>query len=72
MIDFMKEYKNQIESARAEIQALQEEQNQIFDRLFSDVGVNEVWLWDYCFNCPITDKIDDYTQRVRNEIYGEE
>lgn len=71
----MKEYKNQIEAVRGEIQALEEEQNKQYQKLLDTVYPSkeqESWLWDYCFNCPIQDKPDEYTLRVRKELFGEE
>ena len=69
----MKEHKNQIEGARAEIQLLMEEQNQIYQRLIDEVCPDsdmEEWLWDYCFNCDMYSLNKDYQHAVEERIYG--
>lgn len=74
-IDIMKEHQTLIETARAEIQNLQETQNEIYQCLIDELDIEcqkESWLWDYCFNCSIQSPSDEYTQSVRNEIYGSE
>lgn len=63
----------EIESARAEIQALEEQQNQIYRNLVDTFNFDEQvepWVWDYCFNCKIQDQTTEYVNTCREKIYG--
>lgn len=65
--------KTEIESARAEIQALEEQQNQIYQNLVDTFKFDdqvEPWVWEYCFNCKIQDKATEYVNMCREKIYG--
>lgn len=66
----MDEYiKSQIEDARAEIQFLQEQQNNIYKNIVGFVDkYTEGYLWDYCFNCPIGEN-SEYLDIVRDTIF---
>lgn len=65
--------KEKVDAARGDIQALQEQQNQIFDEILKDFGSDDVedWLWEYCFNCPIGEK-SDYLMHVESKLFGEQ
>jgi hypothetical protein len=50
------ETKLQIEDARANIQALEYQQKEIYNNIKNLVNPDiEDYLWDYCFNCEIGD-----------------
>jgi hypothetical protein len=61
--------KAQIEDARAEIQALEEQQNLIYQNIAGLVDkCYEEYLWDYCFNCKIGEQ-SEYVDIVRDSIF---
>lgn len=58
-----------IEAARGEIQALQEQQNQIFEHVVKQVSADEEWLWEYLFNTTNNDD-SSYSKMVRDNLFG--
>jgi hypothetical protein len=65
------ETKLQIENARAAIQALEYQQEEIYNSIKRLVNPElEDFLWDYCFNCEIGER-SEYITRTREIIYGD-
>ena len=65
------ETKIQIENARAAIQALDHQQQEIYKGIEGLVNPDiEDFLWDYCFNCEIGE-ISVYSTRTKEIIYGD-
>jgi len=65
------ETKLQIEDARAAIQALDYQQQEIYKNVKNLVNPDiEDYLWDYCFNCEIGEKTE-FTERTKEIIYGD-
>lgn len=59
--------KEKVENARAAIIKLQLEQDSIYSNLVAEINIDDDWVYDYVFNC--ADQNDDYTTRVRTEIF---
>jgi hypothetical protein len=65
------ETKLQIEDARAAIQALDHQQQEIYKNIKGLVNPDiEDYLWDYCFNCEIGDR-SEFITRTKEIIYGD-
>ena len=63
--------KLQIEDARATIQALDHQQQEIYNSIKHLVDPDiEDYLWDYCFNCGFGKKTE-FTTRIKEIIYGD-
>ena len=61
------ENKELVEFCRKEIIKLSKAQSAVYNQMTEIVGNDDDYLWDYCFNC---EEEDEYTQRIRKEIYG--
>jgi hypothetical protein len=57
-----------VETAKSAISKLQEAEAIIYSNLVEEIGEDNDWLYDYIFNC-VSDNADDYTLRVKNEIF---
>ncbi len=63
--------KLRIEDARAAIQALDHQQQEIYNSVKGLVNPDiEDYLWDYCFNCEIGEK-SEFINRTKEIIYGD-
>lgn len=71
LVKNMKDKEHLIEGVKNTITSLFEKQNELYAGLLEAVGeINEEqesWLWDYCYNC---NEESDYSEYVRNKIYG--
>jgi hypothetical protein len=69
----MKDKQLLIEEAKSAINALSQKQEELYCCLLESIGeinnTQEAWLSDYCFNCQDD---SDYTQYVRDKLYGSE
>jgi len=57
-----------VETAKEAIDRLQKAEEFIYNNLVEEIGEDSDWLYDYIFNC-VSDDNDDYTQRVKSEIF---
>jgi DNA polymerase II large subunit len=57
-----------VENVKRAIDRLQEAEEIIYSTLIDDLGGDSDWLYDYVFNCKLTDS-SEYITRVKNEIF---
>ena len=64
--------KQLIEGVKNTIASLSQKQDELYAGLLEAIGEiseeQESWLWDYCYNC---NGDSDYSEYVRNKIYGD-
>lgn len=71
--DGMEQHQSKIEGTRAVIEQLQQQQNDLYDRMIEEITPSdeqETWLWDYCFNSSLPHDTE-YAAMVERGIYGE-
>jgi hypothetical protein len=74
MTDGMEKHRSKIEGTKAVIENLQQQQNDLYDRLIEDINPSEEqepWLWNYVFNASNNDNTE-YNQMVERGIYGDQ
>jgi len=57
-----------VENVKKAIDRLQAAEEIIYSTLIDDLGEDSDWLYDYVFNCKLTDS-SEYITRVKNEIF---
>lgn len=68
----MQIHRSKIEGTKAVIERLQQQQNEIYDRLIDEIKPTEEqesFIWDYVFNSTPMDN-EEYNQMVERGIYG--
>jgi hypothetical protein len=70
--DGMEKHRSKIKKTRKVIKQLQQQQNDLYDKLIAEIKPSEEqepWLWDYCFNSYPRDS-SEYSKIVEGGIYG--